>query len=410
MDNRIEMLLNEVKLIGDKYDLINKKTGGYFNIFEITNINTDEVAICRFLKEILSPKGSHHQGILYLRSFIKDVLNLNITDDELLNAHVFREYHTSKNRRIDLVIKTENYFIPIEVKIYAGEQQNQCFDYYKYAKKSNIYYLTRFGECPSSYSLGSLSEEKVTAISFETDILDWLDTCLGEKETIVIAPIREVFLQFSDIIRKFTNNIQNKNEVEITNIISRSPSTMRNSVEIQKSIQLCKIELVKKIFESIEKKVKIEKIKNRYDYEYKDAKGGNVEKYFSRTDTFPGLSYLYKNNVEKNIDIWLRIEIDHRIFIGFCTPKRGKWAGKVLSSKIISNLSEDVEFKYRNWWIKEENILEYTENDTPNFKEMNEAAIALFDKDKFEKFTDVCADKINEFLSIKLLKEFNVNE
>ena len=187
MDNGIEILLNEVKLISDKYDLINKKTGGYFNIFEIANIDTDEVTICRFLNEILSPKGSHHQGILYLRSFINEVLKLNITDDELLNAHVFREYHTAQNRRIDLVINNEKYFIPIEVKIYAGEQQNQCYDYYKYAKNSNIYYLTRFGESPSSYSLGGLSEKKVTTISFETDILDWLDICLREKETIVIA-------------------------------------------------------------------------------------------------------------------------------------------------------------------------------------------------------------------------------
>jgi len=43
----IQLLLSEVSQISKKYELINQKTGGYFNIFDIANISTDEVTICR---------------------------------------------------------------------------------------------------------------------------------------------------------------------------------------------------------------------------------------------------------------------------------------------------------------------------------------------------------------------------
>ena len=34
----VELLLQELSLVSKKFELINKKTGGYVNIFEITDI------------------------------------------------------------------------------------------------------------------------------------------------------------------------------------------------------------------------------------------------------------------------------------------------------------------------------------------------------------------------------------
>ena len=67
----VELLLQELSLVSKKFELINKKTGGYFNIFEITDIWSDEVIVCRVLHEILSPEGTHFQGNKYLKRFIK---------------------------------------------------------------------------------------------------------------------------------------------------------------------------------------------------------------------------------------------------------------------------------------------------------------------------------------------------
>lgn len=394
----IEILLNEIKLIGDKYDLINKKTGGYFNIFEIASIGTNEVIICRVLYELLSPKGSHYQGTLYLKSFIKEVLKLNITDEEISTANVFREYIIDNNRRIDLVIQTKDKFIPIEVKIYAGEQKNQCHDYYKKAINSNVYYITRFGDTPSEYSLHTLSKDKVTLISFERDILDWLDTCLTEKETIMIAPIREIILQLSAMIRKFTNKMEDEKEMDIKNVIMKSPDNMRSAIAIQKSVDSCKIELMKKLFEGIEKNVPKTKLNNEFDYAY-DNYSKLYKFYDKKQSTWPGLSYLYREGIEPNIDIWVRLEIDNRIFIGFCIVKNGKCEGESLTTERKQQLFGDLKFYDKSWWVADEYISQSNENEPPNFKDINEALIQLFDDDKFNNFIDICVDKINEFLN-----------
>ena len=139
-ETQIEMLLKEISAVSGKYDSIYQKTGGYFNIFDIANISSDEITICRIIHELLDPKGSHFQGDAYLRLFV-DILKLKVNDLEFNDE----DYHTvsvrreeciteNRNRRIDLVIETETSYIPIEVKIYAGDQNEQCKDYYKKAK------------------------------------------------------------------------------------------------------------------------------------------------------------------------------------------------------------------------------------------------------------------------------------
>lgn len=394
----VEMLLNKTKLIGDKYDLIYQKTGGYFNIFEIANIGTNEVVICRVLYELLSPNGSHYQGSLYLKSFMKEVLKLDITDEEILTSSVFREYDVD-NRRIDLVIETNDKFIPIEVKIYAEEQKNQCKDYYKKAKNSNIYYLTRFGDGPSDYSLGGLSEKNITLISFERDILEWLDICLREKETITIAPIREVILQLAAMIRKFTDKMEDEKEMEIKSLLMKSPDNMRNAIEIQKSIAQCKFELAKKLFEEVERRVNKQKLNNKFDYA-DDNYNNLIKLCYKNQSMWPGLSYLYKENIKNDIDLWVRLEIDSKIYIGFCIGKKnGEWAGNALSVEEKKQLFQDVKCSTINWWINKEDILEMSEKDSPNIKDANEAFLQLFDNNKFDNFVDVCVKKINEFLS-----------
>ena len=106
------------------------------------------------------------------------------------SAVVYREFSIDDNRRIDIVIRTKERLVPIEVKIYAGEQQNQCYDYYQKAINSHLFYLTRFGDFPSDYSANTLTDKQVTAISFSDDILNWLEKCLEQKETIKIAESR----------------------------------------------------------------------------------------------------------------------------------------------------------------------------------------------------------------------------
>ena len=395
-------LLKEISSISDKYDLIYQKTGGYFNIFEITNVSTDEVIICRLLHDLLNPKGSHKQGDIYLKLFVQSVLQLPIAEEEYTKAVVYRELVIDANRRIDLVIQTPSHFIPIEVKIFAGDQPNQCEDYYKRALNSKVYYLTLFGYAPSLVSLGKLGltnngYDKITNISFSHDILQWLTKCLEHKETIKIAPIREVLLQFISVIRNFTNQLEDDREMEIKKIITASADNMKSAVQIEQSLKACKIDLMNKVFTELEKRIGKEKLQNEYDYEYNDGK--KVKTYYDKQNsTYPGISYPYIQNVKPGVDIWFRIEIDGRMFAGFCVVVNEKAGNQVLIEEEIKQLIPHIKPEIENWWAYWD-LLPVSDNaQSPDFKstDCEEIYYNLYDEEYFEDFIKQCLESINK--------------
>ena len=77
----VELLLSEVSHIS-KNELINQKTGGYFNIFDIANISNDEVFVCKFIHELINPRGSHYQGYTYLKLFVENVLSMRFKNSD----------------------------------------------------------------------------------------------------------------------------------------------------------------------------------------------------------------------------------------------------------------------------------------------------------------------------------------
>ena len=398
----VGLLLKDISAISEKYDLIYQKTGGYFNIFEITNVSTDEVIICRLLHDLLNPNGSHKQGNIYLKLFVQSVLQLTIAEEEYTKAVVYREFLVDANRRIDLVIQTPSHFIPIEVKIFAVDQPNQCEDYSKRALNSKVYYLTRFGTAPSIVSLGKLvlnnnSYDKITNISFAHDILQWLTNCLEHKETIKIAPIREVLLQFISVIRNFTNQLEDDKEMEIKKIITASAVSMKSAVQIEQSLKACKIDLMNKVFTELEKRIEKEKLQNEYDYEYNDGK--KVKTYYEKQNsTYPGISYPYRQSVKPGVDIWFRIEIAGRMIAGFCVAVNGKASNQVLTEeeikKFLPHISPDIE----NWWAFWD-LLPVSDNaQSPDFKstDCEDVYYNLYDEAYFEDFIKQSLESINK--------------
>ena len=101
---KIEKLLSEVYKILEEHKQNRIKNGDDFNIFKITGIQSDEVKICRVLAEIIDPMGSHNKGVFFLRLFMKNVLRIDVSEDELATAKVYVECHTVADRRIDITI------------------------------------------------------------------------------------------------------------------------------------------------------------------------------------------------------------------------------------------------------------------------------------------------------------------
>lgn len=147
-------------MIQRKY-LLQKKAGHKFNLFALFHAAGSETKVCLVLRELLDPRGSHGQGSIYLELFFQKVLNQHMPSGEVCIRQEFRikaDHPTSKeDRRIDLVIQAKNCFIAIEVKIYAGDQQSQCYDYFREVQQHKgqhqLYYLTLYGSRPSTDSL-----------------------------------------------------------------------------------------------------------------------------------------------------------------------------------------------------------------------------------------------------------------
>lgn len=394
-----EILLSNVNSILKKYDALNQKTGRYFNIFEITNIATDEVKICRVIYELINPKGKHFQTEAYLKLFFRDVLKLDeFNENDYKNAKVSREKLIKDDRRIDLYIKIADKHIPIEVKIDAKDQKLQCYDYYKNdARNSNVFYLTKYGNNPSKESLGELDIKKVTSISFENEILIWLENCLKLIETIKIPPIREIIIQLISTIRKFTGKIEEDAEVEITKLLMKTPENMESAVEIGKLIDKCKTAKLKEIFKRIQTELDSELssqlIDSDSDYETK------CDNYYKNNgSTNPGISYSWRNiNInDTNIEFNFRVEVDHRIFFGICFKEEINNSIQFLSNdntkQIIGDLIPNPEGKWFFWAYLPEGL----EQNSPNFKELNKEFFELFDEKKFDEFIFKCIFKIKE--------------
>lgn len=401
----LQQLLFEISAISKKYKQLNEKTGGYFNIFEIANIESDEITVCRVIAELISPKGSHYQGDTYLKLFFEAVLKLDVDADEMKTAKVYREYVISKNRRVDIVIETIYRTIPIEVKIYASDQINQCADYYEIAKNSKVYYLTLFGNQPSEQSIKGLSLNEdgscneISCVSFNVDILEWLDQCLKQLPTIKINSIREIILQFMSTIRKLTNQMEDNEEMEVKELIMKSPENMRSAIAIESSINEVKRDFLEHFFKEIEKNVDAIKLINEYDYESSNNKKINdFYKYRSKSSS-PGISYLYTTDVNKNVDIWVRFEMEWGPFIGYCTARSDKLVDSVYSDSDVEKMFSLDEATNDGHWLHYEWLPENEEDLCPDFIGLDDQYLALYEEDSFRKFIERCVERINDFLS-----------
>lgn len=249
-----------------------ENTGNQFNIFEIIGISTREVYMCRILAELLNPNGCHCQRTKYLDLFCnrflpdrikKEIKTENvsvITEDLTKNLDdIGKEY-----RRIDIVIdEKDGHYIPIEVKINALEQQEQCSDYlystrkiyekrHKNKNDAVIFYLTKTGEMPISIS--SEDEDSVMCISW-IQLVDWLNECICQIDTIRKIPITEIIMQYKTAIENFLQEGNNTMDENIIKMIIENAENLECAEKIAENIGEAKrskwIELKEKIRDRI---------------------------------------------------------------------------------------------------------------------------------------------------------------
>ena len=203
MDNALPLLLKNIS--GSPiYDVNTVHKSNKFNIFEVLGITNKEVLICRFLGELLDPIGRHREGPRFLESFIKTVLRDEVEKELLADATVELEEVIKDNRRVDIAIHIGKKVYPIEVKIWAGDQDAQLNDYYSYYNNGGwlcekIYYLTPDGHKPSSTSTKGLDDDKIVKLSFKENIKEWIKTEI-EIKADTVTPVYVLIDQFKGAI------------------------------------------------------------------------------------------------------------------------------------------------------------------------------------------------------------------
>jgi hypothetical protein len=415
-------LLSKAGTIRIKQEMIARVTGARFNLFRVLDVEHDERSLCRVLNEMLSPQGSHGQNEAYLRMFFAQVLKLEISENELSRTSVCREFKIPTGRRIDLLIKTDRRIIPIEVKVYAQESDNQLRDYLEYscqhndAFPANVYYLTRFGLSDGISDEGFTDckgqlQSGVKNISWAFDILLWIDSCMATPAPVGLEPIRESLRQFSENIRKFCN-LPEVNMNEIKQLVADGSENMRNAVEIAlatKQAQIDKLtEFVMELKKAISNRAKLPQCGTDGELHkrlsgYYDVKGS----------TYPAFSYLLIGGFRENIDLRLSIEVAHKVYIGLTFGENGQgqpWRKLVerdsgFREDITRILGENREIDSTLWWAH----LEYLASNNGqqiDFRNGGDAYYELFDGDGFNKFVEEYAQSAIAFIDSLNLSDF----
>ena len=397
-----------------------------YNIFSVLSIETKEVLICRVIGDFLNPRGKHGENSKFLSLFLKEIPELqHIACEQLNQAIVTTEYVIDENRRIDIVIEIGGYFVPVEVKIFAGEQKAQCLDYYQFARQrdqtAKVVYLTRFGTMPGAYSYKSgeecVPEKDIICISFQNTILQWLIACCQVSR----GRTKMVLEQLRESVEHMTGATEEKTMQAVAKEIGKSADSLRAAIQISDSLKNAKPKWLLQVMEEFTRQMA--PLKETYHLEEEtqiDWYGyeKQADQFYDHAySTYPGINYIVTNiPAFRTYQLWFRIEIDNRLFAGFCLfdPTANSPEGK-------GNQVDDYDTDTRTWI---ERILKVSKSDqsawwavwrylpmgstqssteVPDFRAMNDAAVSLADEKVRKVFVTNAIKQIEQTL-FNLLK------
>lgn len=249
-----------------------------YNMVNVVRHENREVGMhSNVIYSLIDSNGLHYQGDLFLQLFIKYVIEpqLKINVDEYDGfGNIFdvqAEESTDENRRIDFTIKSDKYFIGIEMKINANDLQNQISHYADYLKKISegsviskdrvfIYYLTKDGK---DASIDSKGNTEIIGVSFAEHILDWLEAC--KKEVRNITNLNEAFENYKNIVQKVIGKPK-ENIMPLSTKILENETNFEIATEIFNKYHLVQKEIFDQIGDQIGERIGINRIKYNHSF------------------------------------------------------------------------------------------------------------------------------------------------
>ena len=341
----MEDLLTEICKISKKYNEHECASGGYYNIFQVIDMPSNETAVhSAFIADLLNPKGRHRMGDIFLKLFLKMDVFENF-DFRTNGAFVFREKYIGEvtedtGGRIDILVRdsSSKKSIIIENKIYASDQDNQIRRYYNYAINQKyqkldfkLIYLSLFGDVhDENKTTGNdkhteklILGEQYFTLSYEKDILEWLEMCRNEVSGKPM--IREAINHYINLIKHLTNQTMNSEmKKELEQLILGNPEYVRNLSTIKKAVELSEIALQKQFWNGLREKME----KKHYtvaeapkNSNYIIASDDMIENYYTNNrDNHYGFEF--KVGDYKNSEILYAVRMHTPIKCGFLARKK----------------------------------------------------------------------------------------
>lgn len=345
-----EQLLNSFyNLICNKKDLIfdliteeNKKIIPQFNITKILDYSNLEIYNSKLIYEMLKLNFiAEDKEVNFARDFANYIIKEECSHSEINTdekIEVYREVFTSKNRRIDILIKSENNFeIILENKINSYELNNQLYDYYtdreSYIDKNKLFVvlLTKYGDEPNSLGdkyndisknkrikclshdkLGDFIEENIIKkYSFLQENIKYHSLYSGliqmrDNEKLITKQFRNEDME-DKVIRDFlveTNEYKLLNSVEDINNYANLLFRAANIIKMKK-IEVSPIEenitLLTEAIEKLNKYFEDKKNSNNYILSIENIKYQLINDDFSRAITLN----LKDSHLKLSVILWI---------------------------------------------------------------------------------------------------------
>lgn len=332
--NGIQSLFDKICLLNQDYKRQEDEKGESYNLFKVIDMTSNETSVhSAFLADLLNPKGLHHMGDTFLRLFTDEFLNDMSFSTE--TAVVEREKYigpvtATTGGRLDIIVTdTDKKAIIIENKIYASDQENQLIRYHNYAETNTsehkLFYLSLDGTVHDEDKTAKhdnkelIEEEHYFTISYESDILKWLEQC---REKVVDKPlIREGISHYINLIKHLTNQtISKEMEKDLKNLILENPKYIQNLGIIREAINISVVELQRRFWELLKEKMEaagypvIENGKYRYAL---DEKEDRINKYYKGNLNNKRYGFEFHVNDCGKYEIRYAVRMDEPMVYGF---------------------------------------------------------------------------------------------
>ena len=251
------LLLSEVKGILRVHTYLQKtrseiygQLAPNFNVLDF--LKTTENGLSSIIGFLLDAKGTHAQGGLFLENFMKQEFlaeNPKFGGD----ISVTTNFPTEEGRYIDIVLHDNNFYLGIENKKWAKDQENQLIDYSNdLNERSNgnylLIYLTPDGHKPSDLSIAADEFDKLSGknqlklVSYG-QIIEWL------KQANPLCQSERVRHFVNDFIAYINSEILGESIMDevnntIVDTILESPQSLEAAFKIKENIIHVEHELI----------------------------------------------------------------------------------------------------------------------------------------------------------------------